>query len=300
MTHETILSMGAAAVAGLGVAAAGGFAVGYRAGASRPERLLRQAGRETGRCLDEAAAAIDLAGRFCDAAANAAKLAEGQIAALVERQKKLGESIGRLLAGARSAAMRPRPEIAWKAGPLDPLTQLPNREGFEANLARLVSAAGEPHGGVLLVSLDGIDRLATRIRDAGVEEIRKSVARVLCRAGREQDLACVLDRGDFAVLLPDAASDEALAQAAAIRDAFRGHPFRLGADGPEVLVTASYGFTPVLPGDEPRVLLDRLNAAAIRARRWGRNRFYAFDAASSRLVQVSEPARPVRLSPVAS
>lgn len=291
MTYDAFLALGAAATVGVAVAAAGGFLVGYRVAASRPARLLRRVRYDAERCLTEAASAIDLAGRFCDAAANSARVAEPRIAPLVERQRRLSDSIGRLLASGKSAAVHDAVEVAWQREPLDPETQLPDRAGFEANLAKIAATEG-PRGGVLLVSLDGLDRLRGRIGLGGLSEIRRTVARVLCRAGREQDLACVLDGHGFAVLLPDEDPENALRQATGVRDTFRGHPFRLGTDGPEVLVTASYGFTPVLPGDEPRLVLDRVEAAAARARRWGRNRFYAYDPAASRLVQVPDAAKP--------
>jgi diguanylate cyclase (GGDEF)-like protein len=295
MTHDSFLALGVAAAVGVAVAAAGGFLVGYRVAATRPARLLRRARRDTQRCLTEAASAIDLAGRFCDAVANAAKIAEPRIAPLVERQRRLSDSISRLLSSGKSAARHDIAEVSWQREPLEAETQLPDRTGFEANVTK-IAAPDAPRGGVLLVSLDGLDRLRGRIGASGLSEVRRTVARVLCRAGREQDLACVLDGNGFAVLLPDVDPEEALRQAAGIRDVFRGHPFRLGIDGPEVLVTASYGFTPVLPGDESRLVLDRVEAAVARARRWGRSRFYAYDPAASRLVQVPDAAKPRRVA----
>lgn len=293
MTHDTFLALGAAALVGVAVATGGGFFVGYRMGASRPARLLRRARRNTEHCLTEAASAIDLAGRFCEAVLSSARIVETQVAPLVERQHRLSDTIGRLLSSTKSAPAREPVEVSWQREPVESETQLPDRTGFEANVTKIASP-DRPRGGVLLVSLDGLDRLRGRIGPTGLSEVRRTVARVLCRAGREQDLACILDGNSFAVLLPDADPEDALGQAARIRDVFRGHPFRLGIEGPEVLVTASYGFTPVLPADEPRLVLDRVEAAVARARRWGRNRFYAYDPAASRLVQVPDATKPRR------
>ena len=287
MPDATALTFVFAALAGAGVSTVGGFVVGYQMAASRPARLLRRAGRETRLCLSEAAGAIDLAQRFCDAASNTAKVAHDQVTALAERQRGLAESIGRLLSAARCGA-RPVVNVEWEMSPIDSHTQLPDRAAFDANVGRLAAASQEPRGGVLLLSLDGITRLRNRVGVAETAEVRRTVARVLCRAGRERDLACVVDDEAFVVLLPDAEPDDALRHASAIRDAFRGHPFRIGADGPEVLVTASYGFTPVLPGDDSGLVLDRVGAAVSRARRWGRSRFYAYEPVASRIVQVPE------------
>ncbi|HEX6986224.1 MAG TPA: GGDEF domain-containing protein, partial [Planctomycetaceae bacterium] len=181
--------------------------------------------------------------------------------------------------------------VEWLREPSDRETELPDRVAFDGNLARLLAAtSAAPRGGVLLVSVDEADRLRRRIGDGGVAAIRRSVARVLCRAIRDGDLACRLDEGTFAVLFADPEPADAVAQAAAVREAFRGHPFRTGPDGPELLVTASFGFTPALPGDEPRLLLDRGRAAVARSRRWGRNRLHVYEPQSGRFSQASDLA----------
>ena len=223
----------------------------------------------------------------------AATLTERQLASLVERQRRLTNAVGRLataVASVRTAGAVA--DVPWERSPADPETELPGRTAFEENLLRLTAAAiDRPRGGLLLVSLDRFDKLAERIGAAAAGEVRRTVARLLCRAGRDADLACAVDAGTFAVLLTDAEPGTAEAQAAALRDAFRAHPFRLGPDGPEVFLTASFGYAPCLPGDHARLLVDRAEVAVAQSRRQGRNRLHRFEAASGRFLCVEAAER---------
>ena len=289
MSNGTSLILGAAAVAGFLIAAAGGFSMGYRFAQSAPSRLLRRAGRDSDRCLSQATTAIDMAGTLCEAVAAATVATERQMAALFERQQRLSEAIGRLHSSFRSAAAPESREIQWQSEPVDRETDLPDRTAFDENVSRLVAAASDSvRGGILLVSLDGIERLRDRIGESRLAAVRHSVARVLCRAGRDSDLTCRFDANTFAILLPDMDDRAALAQVSDVRDAFRSHPFQLGADGPELLVTASFGFTPAVPGDEARLALDRAQAGVVRSRRWGRNRLHGYEPQTGRFVLIAE------------
>lgn len=289
MPQTMTLIVALAAAVGFLVAAAGGFLVGYRYAASAPTRLLRRAGRDTERCLTQATSAVDLAGRLCAAVAAATTATEQQITALLERQRCLAEAIVQLRPQTRAIAFAESGKIEWIMEPLDRETELPNSIAFEANIGRLLAAAKDhPRAGILLVSLDGLDRLRRRIEEKDLVAVRRSAARLLCRTVREDDLACCLDEATFALVMPDADPAEALSQAVAAREAFRSHPFRIGADGPELLVTASFGFTPVLPADEVRLLLDRAEAGVARSRRCGRNRLHAYEPHDCRISLVPD------------
>lgn len=305
MIDAMTFAIGSAVTIGIAVAAVGGYYVGYRSATTAPHRLLRRAGRETERCLSEAESALDLAARLCDAVANVCTVAENRLAGLVEHQNRLADVLGRLR---KSAAMMPASapsvEFEWSKEPADPETGLPSRTAFEANAKALLGLAKKsPAGGVLLVAIDDTERLRSRIGEIHYRELAKSVARVLCRAARDADLVCRLDGETYAILMRDGDPAEALAAAHHVREAFRKHPFRLGAEGPECLVTASFGQTAVLPSDELRLITDRARAAVTRSRRYGRNRMHAYDPADSSFTlvkQVGPVAQPLSESVAAA
>jgi diguanylate cyclase (GGDEF)-like protein len=287
MGDATVIALGTAATIGIAIAALGGYFVGYWSAVSAPNRLLRRAGRDSERCLNEAAAAVDLASRFCEAVANASVANERQIDAIADRLNRLLDVIASL----RKTHRKPNPAatqtVEWARAPVDIESELPNRSAFEANVATLMKLATEvPLGGILLVSLDDAERLRSRIGDLYFRNVSKTVARVLCRAGSDSDLACRIDTDTFALLMPNVDVDGAVANADAVREAFRKHPFRLAADGPECLVTASFGLTPVLPSDELRLITDRTRAAVSRSRKLGRNRLHLYDPADRSFVLV--------------
>src|SRR5690606_25584539 len=94
MSDGTSILIGVAV--GIAIAGAGGFVVGYRFALSAPARLVRRAGRDVERCLNEAASAVEVAGQLCSAVANASLASERQITNLLERQRSLAEAIERL------------------------------------------------------------------------------------------------------------------------------------------------------------------------------------------------------------
>ncbi len=109
-------------------------------------------------------------------------------------------------------------------------------------------------------------------------------------------LVCRIDGETFAVLMRDGDPAEALLAAESVRESFRKHPFRLGPEGPECLVTASFGHTSVLPSDELRLITDRARAAVTRSRRLGRNRLHAYDHADCSFAlmrSAGNPAQPM-------
>ena len=281
MTGRDAFVLGAAVVLALLTTAAAGFTGGYWWASRRPRRPAAP--------TDDLAAALsslELAAELCDFLTAAAALSERQLATLLDRQTRLAAAIGSLSA---ATAGRPKPgDLHWERQPLDPLTELPARAACEQNLGRLTQAAAATgRGGLLLVSLDRFDSLRGRFGDATAAELRRLVARLLCRTGRDADLACTLADDLFGVLLSDTDVAASIIQAAAVRDALRAHRFQPEADGPEVLVTASFGFTAAQPGDDPQSMQERAAMAVAHSRRLGRNRLHVADPASGRCFAVT-------------
>jgi GGDEF domain-containing protein len=81
----------------------------------------------------------------------------------------------------------------------------------------------------------------------------------------------------FAVLIPsvDAESGRKLSQA--IRGAVRVHNFRMHDGGPEVMVTASFGYTACPPHDSAEAALNRSGDALSQSTRKGRNQLHVYE-----------------------
>jgi PleD family two-component response regulator len=85
------------------------------------------------------------------------------------------------------------------------------------------------------------------------------------------------NRDTLAVLMPaiDALAGGQLA--GTIRDRVRSYQFRLDATGPEVLVTASFGYTRLFPGDTTESALNRAGSALEKSCGRGRNQLHVHD-----------------------
>ena len=279
MSGRDAFVLGAAVVLALLITAGMGVAVGIW-WATRRQKLPPK----TSDGLSEALAALERAGALCDALT---ALTEQQVTALLERQQRLATAIQSLqTAASRISAPALPTTLHWERQPLDAITQLPDAAAFGVNLSRLIAAG---RGSLLLVSVDRLESLRQRCGVRTVEELRRLVSRLLCRTGRDADLTCTLADDLFAVLLTDADAGQGLLQAAAVRDALRAHRFQPEADGPEVLVTASLGITPLQPGDEAQQVQERAAVAVAHSRRLGRNRLHIADAASGQCLPVDAP-----------
>jgi GGDEF domain-containing protein len=92
--------------------------------------------------------------------------------------------------------------------------------------------------------------------------------------------------GAFAVLLPSVAPLAGARVAEALRSAVRQHRFRANETGPEIVVTASFGYAACLPGDPPSLVLDRAGAALAKSQACGRNQLHAHDGLHQALCRV--------------
>ena len=88
------------------------------------------------------------------------------------------------------AKLKPKPlpvPISWQRTSFDPVTGLPDRPMFDANL-RLMLAEGaktDLTSGLLLVTIDRREQLKSRFGIRGVDDLDKSVAAVIGRAIRK-------------------------------------------------------------------------------------------------------------------
>ena len=214
-----------------------------------------------------------------------------QVDGLDAKRGSLLEAVGRIIGTQRDALakqngaqikarLKAKPfKMAWQRGTLDTLTNLADRAAFDANLGLMVEGGtrAEQSSGLLLVRIDRMDQLKSRFGIAGTDAFLKELAAVISQSIREQDLACRLAADSFAVLIPsvDAESGRKLSQA--IRNAVRVHNFRMHDGGPEVLVTASFGFATCPPHDTAEAALGRSGDALAQSMRRGRNQLHVYD-----------------------
>jgi diguanylate cyclase (GGDEF)-like protein len=213
-----------------------------------------------------------------------------QVDQLDSKRGSLLDVVGRIIGTQRTALAqadaparnRPKPKpfkMPWQRSTFDALTNFPDRAAFDANLALMLEAGtkAEQQSGLLLVRIDRMDQLKSRFGIAGADAFVKDLAAVISQSIREQDLACRVAPDSFAVLIPgvDAASGRKLSQA--IRGAVRVHNFRIHEGGPEVLVTASFGYTACPTHDSAEAALNRCGDALSQSTRKGRNQLHVHE-----------------------
>jgi diguanylate cyclase (GGDEF)-like protein len=214
-----------------------------------------------------------------------------QVDHLDSKRGSLLDVVGRIIGTQRDALAKqaeaqskapaqPKPlKVAWQRGSFDSLTNLPDRTALDVNLSLMLDAGSraERSSGLLLVRIDRLDQLKSRFGIAGTDAFIKELAAVISQSVRQQDLTCRLSADSFAVLIPGVDPDNGRKLSLAVRSAVRVHNFRIHDDGPEVLVTASFGFTSCPSHDSPEAALARSGNALSQSARRGRNQLHVFD-----------------------
>lgn len=160
----------------------------------------------------------------------------------------------------------------------DGLTGLNNRRYLDNHL-RLLFERAKARGRALSICMTDIDRFKsindTYGHEAG-DEVIKELANRIRSTVRGADLACRYGGEEFVVVMPDTNIEMAAAIAERLRGAIEGTPFRLGASGLEVHVTASLGIATTGSATEgPAQLIRSADTALYAAKNAGRNRVVA-------------------------
>jgi diguanylate cyclase (GGDEF)-like protein len=221
-----------------------------------------------------------------------AALSTEEVDRLDSKRNSLAETVGRLVTKQREATakqiqakLKPKPQakpVEWQRTSLDPTTNLPDRPMFDANLRTMLKAGSQSElsSGLLLVKIDRKEQLRARFGAPRADEFVKGMAAVIARAIRDQDLVCRLNEDSFGVLIPSVDAEAGRKLAQAIRNSVRFHTFRLQDVGPEILVTASFGYTLCPPEEDAETALARAGEALARSIRRGRNQLHVSDGAS--------------------
>ncbi len=185
----------------------------------------------------------------------------------------------------RDVAPSPAPtpfKVEWTIEPTDPSTGLPGRQAFDENLALLMKAGQESErtSGLLLIKIDKFENLRSRLGVGDSDKLVKKMMAVVCRSVRDEDLVCRYSADMLAILLPDTDPETGRSVAGAARDSIRAHHFRVEEHGPEIFVTASFGYTACRPLDNPDLAVNRGADALSKSQQRGRNQLHAHDGQS--------------------
>lgn len=284
---------------GLIATAAGGFYFGQYFARGATQRAFHRASNNLNQLFGLTIDSIDSAQKACGLLQSFPnlQLSETQLEKLTTRQSGLAktftniaESQLELFTAEEAPALPPEPvEIAWDRTPEDMLTGFPDRVAFDTNLSKLLDAGREAafESGLLLVKIDKLDQLKIRFGMKGVNEFTKRVGSLICRSIRDEDLVCRYNDSMFGVLIPAVDSTTGRRIAAVIRDTVRHHHFRLEEGGPEVLVTASFGFTTFAGLDNADLVLNRAGTALAKSEKRGRNQLHTHDGQTAQLCAAS-------------
>ena len=274
------------------VSAVVGFVSGifYERAAAR--RALSRAGKHLSRLIEVVVQSLEAAQKACITLEKFPNLALSpkQLQRLESKQSSLLETVTRVVgsqqalveAVAEQSASKPKPaefEIDWQRQPEDSKSGIPDRVAFDDNLRALLAAGQTANvdSGLLLIKVDKFDQLQSRYGTADAEAFLRKVVGVVCRAGRDEDLLCRYSTDMLALLMPQVDSAAGRVVAQKIRDSVRSCRFRLDATGPEVLITASFGYTVCDPADNPDLVVNRAGNALAKSQRRGRNQLHLHD-----------------------
>lgn len=155
----------------------------------------------------------------------------------------------------------------------DPLTGLPNRRAFEETLAQISSTSPTV---LALVDLDELKSINDRLGHAAGDQALRSVADVLGRSVRTDDLACRWGGDEFALVLSGATLQDGCRVAERIRAALRDASAAL---------TVSVGIAARQPGDTAWQHSDQ---ALLAAKRQGGDAVAVCDDRGCRVVETCQ------------
>ncbi|QEA12636.1 GGDEF domain-containing protein [Comamonas flocculans] len=160
----------------------------------------------------------------------------------------------------------------------DELTNALSRRTLMERGRRLVQRMAREGGAVaiLMADLDHFKRINDSYGHAQGDLVLRHFTALALRNLRAQDLFGRIGGEEFALVLPEASAEQALAVAERIRNQMREHPFGQ-RDGIPLYVTVSMGLRaawPVRPDDTLERLLSEADAALYHAKKSGRDQVH--------------------------
>ncbi len=272
-----------------------GFWIGYTLGKDATKRRIKQAGKEISQLVDTILETLNIAHSACAKleSLKTLKLSKKHQQKLETTQTTLFHSLENIIEKSLAEEKKEEPslkvdnkktqekkkknvELVWELLPQDDLTKLPRRAAFDISLERLLQycQTNESEAGLLFVKIDKYAQLESRFDKTGALKFYQSMGALIVKAMRDEDLLCQYNNGTFALLMPDIDLPEGKERVHAIRSVIRHHRFRLDSGSPEVLVTASFGYTQCTPTDATELAINRARNGLERSQRRGRNQLH--------------------------
>ena len=190
--------------------------------------------------------------------------------------ERLNTLIGRVASLEQSAVgMREHLEEQRQRALRDPLTDLPNRAGWDERL-ELEVARQQRYGGQLLLAVLDVDHFK-RINDSfghlAGDRVLKIIANELRKRLRKTDFIARFGGEEFALLLPETPIEAGQRLLDSLRAGIQDCPFHF--KGARIQVTLSGGLARFAATDSAEQVFERADQALYRAKGAGRNRIEA-------------------------
>jgi diguanylate cyclase len=171
-------------------------------------------------------------------------------------------------------------EQARHAAYIDALTGIPNRRGFDRELTQLIKHADEqtPEFSLLLMDIDHFKAVNDKHGHLAGDKVLQALAYLLNTHTKGGDSSARFGGEEFAVLLPQTATEDAVSVAENIRLHVEKMVLRRPRTG-EMLsdITASIGVASYRPGETANDFIHRCDKALYQAKKLGRNRVVLAD-----------------------
>jgi|GEM_PF-1871605 len=194
--------------------------------------------------------------------------AEQRLVEMEQRLKKMEEEADRL---------RDRLKRAQDRSAIDPLTELPNRRGYEKRLQYEVERHRR-HGRPLSLAVCDLDEFKVvndQLGHQAGDEALGRVADLVRESLRTTDYAARFGGEEFVLLLPETDLEAAILVAERLRETVASQGF--AHDGVDYPLTMSIGLSTFQPADPPEKVFRRADQALLQAKESGRNRVLAAD-----------------------
>ncbi len=158
----------------------------------------------------------------------------------------------------------------------DALTGLWNRRAFDSQLETAVMGAQrskEPLA-LMMLDVDHFKNINDRFGHSCGDDVLRSVASILNRAKRADDVACRFGGEEFTILMPGSSGEGAMALGERIREAMHAFAWE------KTPVTISMGIALFSPADSSDDLVDKADAALYLAKNSGRDRYVCSNCAA--------------------
>lgn len=153
----------------------------------------------------------------------------------------------------------------------DPLTQLPNRQGFEQRLEQEIARSnryGQPLS-IALIDVDHFKQINDRYGHLAGDRVLRILAKEMHSQLRKTDFLARFGGEEFVILLPESDRDHALTAIEKMREHISQCPFRF-QDNP-VRITISAGIAVHSVNEEGESWLHRADKALYKSKENGRN-----------------------------